>query len=173
MKTHYLLAAVVAAACALAAQAPSRAQPAMDHSANAGTVMVMDPWARATPGRAANGAAYFTVVNRGAAPDRLVGADSPAADRVELHTHIHDGGVMRMRKVEAVDLGPGGSVTFRPGGYHVMLMGLKRSLRQGETFPLNLRLEKSAAVTVTVKVMGIGAMGPEGGAHGPHGGSHK
>lgn len=161
MKTHYLIAAAVVAACAFAAKAPSRAEMAKDHAEKTGAVMVKDAWARATPGRAANGAAYFTVMNSGGVSDRLIGADAPVAGRVEVHTHIHDGGVMRMRKVSGVDLAPGAAVTFRPGGYHVMLMGLKRPLKPDETFPLTLRFEKSAAQTVTIKVMGIGAMGPD------------
>ena len=160
-----LMGAAIGTALAMAALGPARAQMSTDHGAKAQGIVVTGPWARATPGRAPNGAAYFTLTNQGPAGDRLIGASSPAAGRAELHTHIHDKGVMRMRKLPGIDLTPGASVTFRPGGYHVMLMGLKAPLREGATFPLTLRFQKAASKTITVKVMGIGAMGG-GASHG-------
>lgn len=164
MIKHTYICAALAAAVAMGAQDPARAQKPMDHGAKGKGIVVESPWARATPGRSVNGAAYFTLANRGPAGDRLIGVSSPAAGRAELHTHIHDKGVMRMRKVAGVDLAPGASVSFRPGGYHVMLMGLKAPLRKGGSLPLTLRFEKSAPIRVTAKIMGIGAMG--GGSHG-------
>lgn len=167
-----LMGAAIGATLVLCAQGAAHAQMSMDRGTKGQGIVIEAPWARATPGRSANGAAYFTVANRGLAGDRLIGVSSPAAGRVELHTHIRDKGVMRMRKLTGIDLTPGASVTFRPGGHHVMLMGLKAPLRKGGTFPLTLRFEKAAPMTVVVKVMGIGAMG--GGA--PHGhsmGGHK
>jgi copper(I)-binding protein len=167
-----LLGAAIVAALVMGAERPAHAQMSMDHGAKAQGIAIEGPWARATPGRATNGAAYFTLTNQGPAGDRLIGASSPAAGRVELHTHVHDNGVMRMRKLPGIDLTPGASVTFRPGGYHVMLMGLKAPLRKGGTFPLTLRFEKAAPKTVTVKVMGIGAMGG-GTSHGHTMDGHK
>ncbi|MDH3240659.1 MAG: copper chaperone PCu(A)C [Alphaproteobacteria bacterium] len=172
MIKHTVMGAAVGAALAMGAQHAVHAQMSRDHGAKGQGIAVEVPWARATPGRSANGAAYFTVTNRGPSGDRLIGASSSAAGRVELHTHIHDKGVMRMRKLDGVVLAPGVSVTFRPGGHHVMLVGLKAPLRKGGTFPLTLRFEKSAPVTVTVKVMGIGAMGG-GGSHGHRPGGPK
>jgi copper(I)-binding protein len=172
MIKHILISAAIAAALALGAQGPARAQTAMNHGTKGQGIAIEAPWARATPGRAANGAAYFTLANRGPGNDRLIGASSPAAGRVELHTHIHDKGVMRMRKLSGIDLGAGASVTFRPGGHHVMLMGLKAPLRKGGSFPLTLRFKNSAPKTITVKVMGIGAMGA-GASHGHPMGGHK
>lgn len=156
------------AALVAGALSPAKAETAMEGAPKAVAIEITAAWARATPGRVPNGAAYVTVTNRGTSADRLVGASSPVARRADLHTHIHEGGVMRMRKVPGIDLPPGARVTFRPGGYHVMLMGLKAPLKKGGSFPLNLRFEKAGARKVTVRVMGIGAMGAGGGQHGGH-----
>ncbi|WP_207485878.1 copper chaperone PCu(A)C [Arenibaculum pallidiluteum] len=142
--------------------APALAQ----ETASAGEVRITRAWARATAPSAPTGAAYVTLVNGGSQPDRLVSATSPVAERVEIHTHLHEGGVMRMREVEGVDLAPGAEAVFGPGGLHLMLMGLRQPLRRGESFPLTLTFARGAAATVTVSVAGPGAGGPEGAAHG-------
>ena len=121
-------------------------------------VKVTDAWARATPGRARNGGAYLTIVNEGRRDDRVMAVKSDVANRVEIHTHLNDGGIMRMRKVDGVDVPSGGSVTFKPGGYHLMFIGLKTPFKKGETFPVTLEFEKSGQRAVTVTVMGVGAM---------------
>lgn len=133
-----------------------------------GDIHVMDPWSRALPPVASNGAAYLELSNRGATPDRLVGATSPAADRVEMHTHTMDGGMVRMRRVPFVDLPPGEYVTFEPGGLHLMLFGLKKPLAEGETFPVTLRFDHAqpVEVTVTVKPVDAGTGGAQ--SHGMH-----
>jgi copper(I)-binding protein len=123
-------------------------------------VEVAAPWARATAPGAQVGAAYLTMT----APsgDRLVGAEATVARTVELHTHLMEGGIARMRPVDAVEVPAGAPVAFAPGGLHVMLTGLARQLRQGETFPLTLVFEKAGRVTVQVRVAGAGARGPSG-----------
>jgi len=147
---------VLAAACSLMIAGPSLAQDALK---------VEQPWARATAASAKNGAAYLQVVNGGPAVDRLLSASSPVAARTELHTHLHEDGVMKMRQVAAVELPPGATVTFAPGGLHVMLLGLTAPLAQGATFPLTLNFEKGGSRTVTVKVESAGARGPAAHAH--------
>ena len=97
------------------------------------------------------GAAWLTVRNSGAA-DRLLGAESPAAERVELHRHIHRDGVMTMRRVEAIDIPAGGEAALEPGGDHLMLFGLEPGLKTGGSFPLTLLFETAGAVTVEVRV---------------------
>jgi len=129
-------------------------------SAKAADVAVEQPWARATPGRAPNGAAYFTLANTGKDADRLISASTPAAARAELHTHVHSGTVMEMRPVEAIEVKPGERVTLQPGGLHVMLMGLKAPLKEGERMPLTLRFARGGEVTVDVPVGKAGASGP-------------
>ncbi|MCG5243285.1 copper chaperone PCu(A)C [Azospirillum doebereinerae] len=125
-----------------------------------GPVTVTAAWARAGAPTAKAGAAFLTVTNTGAEPDRLVSAQTPVADKAELHTHLMDNGVMKMRAVDSIDVAPGAPVTLKPGGLHVMLMGLKQPLTEGSRFPVTLTFDKAGAVTVEVTVQGAAAMGP-------------
>jgi len=125
-----------------------------------GPVTVTAAWARAGVASAKAGAAFLTVTNTGKEPDRLVAAQTPVADKAELHTHLMDNGVMKMRAVDSIDVAPGAPVTLKPGGLHVMLMGLKQPLTEGGRFPVTLTFEKAGAVTVEVAVQGAAAMGP-------------
>ena len=129
-----------------------------------GGIAVSDPWARASAPAARNGAAYMVVTNSGTEPDRIVAAQSPVAEKAELHTHLMDGGVMKMRPVEAFEVAPGEPAVLRPGGMHVMLLGLKQPLTQGSRFPVTLTFAKGGTVTVDVAVQSAAAMGPEAGA---------
>lgn len=106
------------------------------------------------------GAAWLTIRNAGG-QDRLVGAESPAADRVEIHTHVHEGGVMMMRRVEALNVPAGGEAALEPGGDHLMLFGLKDGLKTGGSFPLTLIFEKAGPVTVEVRVAPLGETMPK------------
>ena len=133
----------------------------------AGEITITHPWTRAA-GANANGAGFMTLRNAGAA-DRLLGASSPAARRVELHTHIREGDVMRMRPVPAIELPAGQSVELRPGGLHLMLIGLTAALPQGGELPLTLRFERAGEVQVVLPVQGAGARGPGAPAPGGHG----
>lgn len=151
-------------ALALAA-ALSFASAAWAHDYKLGDLTIDHPWARASV--AANGAAYMTINTSGTAPDQLIGASSPVAAAVELHTHIIEGDVMRMRPVKAIDINVGESAVLKPGGLHVMLIGLKAPLTQGETFPLTLTFAKAGTTTVDVAVQTPGAGVPE------HMGEHK
>ena len=116
-------------------------------------------WARATPPNATTGAAYLVLTNKGQ-PDRLTGASAPVAGMVGLHQTTNDGGIMKMRPIPALDLDTDKPVRLAPGGYHIMLMDIKRPLRPGEHFALTLRFERSAPLTVDVSVEAIGASGP-------------
>lgn len=115
-------------------------------------------WSRATAASAPNGAAFGTV--SAGAPDRLLSASSPVAERVELHVHEHANGIMRMVRVAGFDLGPGTPLTLAPGGAHIMLMGLKAPLKAGDRFPLTLAFRDAAPVTVQVEVRAPGAGRP-------------
>jgi periplasmic copper chaperone A len=139
-------------------------------------VTVAHPWARATPGGATNGAAYLEIKAEPGVNDRLVSVQSPISGRVELHTHIMDGSVMRMRRIDDVALLAGGSVVLKPSGAHVMLFDLKQPLKEGELIKLTLMFEKAGAIEVDATVEPIGAAGPHGMDHQPgHGssGEHK
>ncbi len=132
------------------------AVPALAHDFKVGAIEVEHPWARATVASVPNGGAFMELNNTGKEADRLVSAASPAAERVELHTHIDDGGVMKMRQVPAVELAPGATLKLAPGGLHVMLLGLKEPLVKGKTIPLTLTFEKAGAVTVEIEVQAAG-----------------
>jgi copper(I)-binding protein len=136
-------------------------------------IVVSAPWARATAGPARTGAAYLTLENHGTAMDRLLSASTTVAKHSSIHTTLMEQGVMRMRPVKAVEIHPGEPVVLRPGGMHVMLMGLSAPLRQGEHFRLTLTFEKSGSVEVPVVVKAAGSMGDGHEApHAPHGHKH-
>ena len=132
------------------------AVPALAHGFKAGSLEIEHPWARATADGASNGAVYMVLSNEGKVADRLISAASPVATNVELHAHLDDNGVMRMREVKAIDLAPDATVKLMPGGLHVMLFGLKEPLKKGTLFPLTLTFEKAGAVAVEVAVQGAG-----------------
>jgi copper(I)-binding protein len=118
-----------------------------------GSIQIEAPWARSTPTEAKNGAAYFTIVNGGTAADKLVAASSPIADTVELHRSVDENGVMKMLPVDSVPVKAGAKAIFKPGSYHVMLVGLKAPLADGQSFPLTLTFEHAGKIEVTVKVL--------------------
>ena len=142
-------------AAAFAAPVVLAATPAELAEASAGKIMAHDAWARASAGAAANGAVYITLTG-GARPDRLMGIRTPVAAMAGVHESRAEGGVMRMRAIDAMPLLPGKTVTFAPGGYHIMLMELSHPLMTGQTFPLTLTFEHAAPMTVDVRVVAIG-----------------
>jgi copper(I)-binding protein len=87
------------------------------------------------------------------------------AEVVELHTHVMDGTIMRMRKVDAIDVTGGSTTELKPGGLHVMLIGLKAPLKAGEKFPLTLKFERAGEVKLDVEVRGTAAGKPMHGQH--------
>ena len=127
-------------------------------------VVVEQPWARAAL-QGGNGGAFLTLRNTGTAPDRLLSASSPLARTTEIHETVREGEVMRMRPVSAIAIPAGGSVTLRPGGAHVMLVGLSGALRAGTTVPLTLTFERAGTVEVQVAVQAAGASAPASGHH--------
>lgn len=135
--------------------------------AGAAEVTVDQPWARATIGQVPNGVAYLSVTNHGHSTERVIAAATPVADHASLHTHVTEGGMMRMKAVEAVTVAPGATVSFEPGGLHVMLMGLHKPLREGDRIELTLTFERAGERTVEVPVLAATSMGAgEAGGHG-------
>lgn len=136
--------------------------------ASVGDIIIHDGWARASIGRAPNSAAYMTVMTKGEAPDQLISAATSVAEAAELHNHIMEGDVAKMRPVEAIEVKPGEPAMLAPGGFHVMLMGLKQKLNEGEVFPLTLTFEKAGEVTLEVPIRSIrgGMKQGEGHKHG-------
>ena len=119
-------------------------------------VAVEAPWARATAPGAAVAGGYMLIRNRGAAPERLVGASSPLAASVELHVHIEEGGVMKMRQVRGYDVPPNGSFELKPGGAHLMFMQIKRPFKEGEKVPVKLKFEKAGEIAAEFHVGRLG-----------------
>ena len=134
-----LVALVLAAGCATPSAAPA--------------VTVENPFARPSPSEGGNGGAFMTIVNAGATADRLVSAQSSASKTVELHETTDEGGVMKMRPV------PGGfevpandRLELKPGGKHVMLIGLTAPLVAGQTVEITLNFEKSGLIKLAAPV---------------------
>ena len=149
----------IAGLALLLATPAAHAQPNPGPSeAQGGQVKIENAWARATAPRAEVGAVYMTLT----APksDRLVGVSSPVAGKAEVHEMAMENGVMRMRETQGVMLPANQPVVLGPGGYHVMLMGLKAPLKTGDTIPLHLTFASSPPADVTAKVEGVGASGP-------------
>ena len=127
-----------------------------------GDLSIHGPWARELPPVAPNGAAYLRIENGASEAARMVSASSPIADRVEIHAHEMDGGVMKMRHVHSVEVPALGAVTFEPGGLHMMLIGLKEPLVRGESFPLTLEFDEAGTIDVTVEITAGGAANHSG-----------
>lgn len=157
LKTHLL-----AAAWAVALPAAAFAQSMIE---------VHDAYARASGPSAISGAAFMTLHNHGDVDDRLIGASSAVADRVELHTHIADDqGVMRMVEVEeGFPLPADGEHVLARGGDHVMFLGITTPFEDGTMVPLTLTFEQAGDVTIEVPV-DLQRMPESHGGHGEHGG---
>ena len=115
-------------------------------------VTISGAYVRAVPPGQPNSASFMQASNAGSAAHALIGGSSPAAEVVELHTHTMEGGMMRMRQVDKIDIPAGGSVSLQPGGLHVMLIGLKQKLAPGEDVPLTLKFEDGSEVTLQAPV---------------------
>jgi periplasmic copper chaperone A len=121
------------------------------HEYKLGNIAIEHPWARPTLPGQGGGGAYLGLRNGGTVPDRLLGASMEGAT-VQVHEMRMEGDVMRMREIGTLDLPAGATVKLAPGGYHLMLMGLKAPLKIGEKVPLKLRFEKAGEIEVMVNV---------------------
>jgi copper(I)-binding protein len=154
-RTSFIIAAVFAVSLAIPAQA---------EDVSAGSLKISAPWVRATPKGAGVGAGYFKITNTGAAPDRLVGGSSDVSSRFEIHEMSMDNGVMKMRPLaNGMELKPGQTIELKPGGYHVMFVGLKNALEKGQHVKATLQFEKAGKVDVDFVIEGVGAQ--SGGGH--------
>lgn len=142
-----------AAALLLAAMAT----PVVAQHFSAGNLLVDRPWSRQTaPGQKVGGG-FLTIANKGKVEDRLISATSPVAAEVQIHTMSLDGGVMRMRPVQGGIAVPAGqNITLKPGGLHLMFIGLNQPLTAGESFPVTLRFQRQGAVKVNFRIMPVG-----------------
>ncbi|MGH1406852.1 MAG: copper chaperone PCu(A)C [Rhodomicrobiaceae bacterium] len=105
------------------------------------------------PNYGPNGAAYFTLKNNGKTARHLIGASSPLSDRVELHTHLKEDGVMKMRKMkDGIIVKPGETLHFKPAGNHIMLMSMKEKLKPGATYDLQLKFKDGSTEKLKVAI---------------------
>lgn len=118
----------------------------------ASPLVVRDAWIRAMPPTAKNSAAYLVIENRGMADDALVGATVDGAEITELHEMVHEGHAMAMRQRSEISVPAGGVVELKPGGLHLMLIGLQRPLAVGETRKVLLRFRTAGEVRIGTDV---------------------
>ena len=115
-------------------------------------VEVQDAYVRAVPPGQPNSASFMALHNGDSQAHALVGAASPAAEVVELHTHTMLDGMMQMRPVEQIELPAGATTRLQPGGFHVMLIGLQQPLVPDQSVPLTLVFEDGSEVVVSAPV---------------------
>ncbi len=150
MNWNVFIAAIVIALWATA--------PVYGEDVTIGGLKISAAWARATPKAASVGGGYLTITNNGTAPDRLVSGASDVSSRFEIHEMGMDNGIMKMRPLSAgLEIKPGQTIEFKPGGYHLMFVGLNKPLEQGQHIKATLQFEKAGNVTVDFTVEGIGA----------------
>ena len=145
MKPHRYALAVLGAFAVLAGHGTLALAASTD-------VTVTNAWVRPPPPGARTGAAFMTLTNGGAKAARLVAADNPASNLTELHTHLHEDGIMKMRQVKEIVVPAHGTAKLEPGGYHIMLIDLKNALKAGDTVPLTLHFDDGGQQVIVVPV---------------------
>lgn len=124
----------------------------------AASVAVHHPYARAVPSGQPNSAAFMVLKNVSTADRALVDAQSSVSNVVELHTHKKEGGMMRMRRVKQIDINAGSKVILKPGGLHVMFIGLKKQLSEGDVVDLVLVFDDGERVSLNIPVKRVAGM---------------
>ncbi|MCW8328395.1 copper chaperone PCu(A)C [Photobacterium sp. SDRW27] len=122
------------------------------HDYKNGNLHIDHPWSKQVPPTSAVAAAFFNIMNHGDEVDTLLSAKSPIAGKTELHAHIHEDGMMKMREVEKIDIPANSTRTLKPGSYHIMFFDLKQVPALGDRFPLTLHFEKAGRVEIEVAV---------------------
>jgi copper(I)-binding protein len=150
----------------LAAVLAFAAGAASAHDYKAGPLQIQHPWSRATPKGATVAGGYMKIVNTGTTPDRLIGGSTVAAPKFEIHEMSMDGGVMKMRMLpKGLEIKPGQTVELKPGGYHLMFVGITAPLEQGKPVKGTLEFEKAGKVEVEYTVEAIGGTPSAGHRH--------
>lgn len=127
------------------------------HDYTVGSLHIEHPWSRATPKGAPVGVGYLVIENRGSAVDRLLSISSETSGRVEMHEMAVTDGVMRMRPLpKGVEIAPGLTAKFEPGGLHIMFVDLKRPLEKGDRIKATLNFEKAGAIEIEFVVEAMG-----------------
>jgi copper(I)-binding protein len=159
--------------CALVIGINTGIHAAHAQSPATGAIEVTQAWARPTVEGQQGGGGFLKITNKGKADDKLIGASAPVAERMELHTMTMENNVMRMREIKEIVVKAGETVELKPGGLHVMFMGLKQPMAKDSKVPVTLVFEKAGKLTVQFAVQ---PRAPEGStaAEAQHGhGAHK
>ncbi len=119
----------------------------------ADAVSVHEPYVRLAPPNAPATGAFMVIRNGGAKDVKVVKADNPASKVTELHTHLNEGGVMKMRPVPAIDVKAGGEAVLKPGSLHIMMIDLKAPMKEGDVVPITLTFDDGSAKQVEAKVV--------------------
>lgn len=125
-------------------------------AAAADQVRVEQAYVRAVPPGSANSAAFMKLTNTDSNPHSLTTAKSPAAKVMELHTHTEEGGMMKMRRVERIELPVGEQVVLQPGGLHLMLIGLAGDLKENQEIEVSITFEDGSTLPLTLPVKRVG-----------------
>lgn len=147
---------------ALAVPLAFLAVPATAQDYKVGALEISRPWTRATPATAQSGGGFLTITNKGTTPDRLIAARSTVSDKAEVHEMRMDGNVMKMRELEkGLEIPAGATVMLKPGGYHIMFMGLKAPFAKDAKVPVTLVFEKAGSLDISLDVEALGAGAPK------------
>lgn len=119
----------------------------------ADNVAVQDPYVRLAPPNAPATGAFMVIKNNGDKDIKVVKAANPVSKVTELHTHLNEGGVMKMRPVQAIDIKAKGEAVLKPGGLHVMLIDLKAPMKEGDVVPITLTFDDGSSKQVDAKVV--------------------
>lgn len=139
------------------------------HGYKSGSLSIKHPWSRETSAGQSVGGGFMVVTNTSAKPDKLVSASTKVAREVQLHTMSMDGSIMRMRQVNGgIDVPAKGTLELKPGGYHLMFMGLKRPLKKDERFPVTLKFQNAGSLKVQFAVQAVGSTRPIETDHAKH-----
>ena len=117
-----------------------------------GALRVDGPYVRLAPPNAPASAAFMVISNTGSAPRQLLKAQSPVADAVELHDHVNDNGVMKMREVASIEIKAKGLAELKPGGYHIMLIAPRPALKEGDAVPITLSFDDGSRLQIEAPV---------------------
>ena len=138
-KISLLLASLMVSAGALAAAADM--------------VTVDEPYVRLAPPNAPATAAFMVLKNAGDKDVKVLKADNPASKATELHTHLNENGVMKMRPVAAIDIKSKGEAVLKPGGLHVMLINLNAPMKEGDIVPITLTFDDGSSKKIDARVI--------------------
>jgi periplasmic copper chaperone A len=140
------------------------------HQAKVGDLVIHHPWTRATPAGATVAAGYAEIENKGSKPDKLLSGSIEDASGFEIHTMSNENGVMSMRPVAGgVEIKPGQTMSFAPGGLHLMFPGLKKRLTEGDMVSGTLVFERAGKISLDFMVESLGGTPKEeGDEHASH-----